>query len=206
MLYTEEKNAAYKFIETILEEYDCKKIMKKHFNENLVMSIDEEERFQLSNSCWICDELFDVGDEKVRDHCHITGKFRDAAHFSCNANCKLGKKVPVIFHNLKDYGSHLIIKEIIKFDVKVSVIPNGFEKYMAFTINRNLFFIGSMQFMNDSLDSLVKNLINEDVKYLSEEFSRKFLELVKEKGVYPYEYLKGFLEINCLIDVSFLVL
>ena len=70
------KNAAYKFNEAILEEYDyCKKIMKKHFNKNFVMSAEEEERFQLANSCWICNKLFDVGDEKVRDHYHVTGKY-----------------------------------------------------------------------------------------------------------------------------------
>ena len=91
------------------------------------MSVDEEERFQLANSCWICNKLFDVGDEKVRDHCHVTGKYRSAAHFSCNANCKLSKKVPVIFHNLRGYDSHLIIKEIGKFDVKVSATPNGLD-------------------------------------------------------------------------------
>ena len=85
----------------------------------------------------------------------MTGKFRGAAHFSCNANCKLRKKVPVIFHDLKVYGFHLIIKEISKFNVKVSVIPNGLEKYMAFKTNRNLVFVDSMQFMNSSLDSLV---------------------------------------------------
>ena len=84
------KNAAYKFIEEILKEcHCCKRIMKKHFNKNLVMSVDEEERFQLANSCWICNKLFDVEDEKVRDHCQVTGKFRGAAQFSCNANCKL---------------------------------------------------------------------------------------------------------------------
>ena len=110
-------------------------MMKKHFNKNLIISAEEEERFQLKNSCWICDKLFDVGDNKVRDHCHITGKYRGAAHWSCNINLKLTKKIPVIFHNLRGYGSHLIIKEIGKFDVKVSVIPNGFEKYMAFTID-----------------------------------------------------------------------
>ena len=101
----------------------------------------EEERFQVSNNCWICDKLFDVGDEKVRYHCHITGKIRGAAHWSCNVNLKLCKKIPVIFHILRCYDIHLIIKEIGKFDVKVSVIPNGLEKYMAFTINRNLIFI-----------------------------------------------------------------
>ena len=124
------------------------------------MSADKEERFQLANSCWICNKLFDVADEKVRDHCHVTGKYRGAAHFSCNANCKLSKKVPEIFHNLKGYDSHLIIEERGKFDVRVSVIPNGLEKYMAFTVNKNLVFIDSMQFMNSGLDSLVKNLIN----------------------------------------------
>ena len=63
------KNAAYKFIEAILEEFaHCKKVIKKYFNKNLVMSAEKEEEFQLSNSCWIFNKLFDVGDEKVRDH------------------------------------------------------------------------------------------------------------------------------------------
>ena len=123
----------------------------------------------MANSCWICGKLFDAGDEKVRDHYHVTGKFRGAAHFSCNANCKLSKKVPVIFHNLRGYDSHLIIKEISKFDVKVSVVPNGLEKYMAFTVNKNLAFIDSMQFMNSELDLLVKNLSNNDFTYLSDQ-------------------------------------
>ena len=79
-----------------------------------------------------------------------------------------------------------------KFDVKVSVIPNGLEKYMAFTVNKNLVFIDSMQFMNSGLDSLVKNLSDNDFKYLSEEFSGKCLELGKEKEVYPYEYMDSF--------------
>ena len=62
------KNAANRFIEAILEEYDyCKKMIKKHFNKNLIMSAEEEERFQLRNSCWNCDNLFDIGDDKVRD-------------------------------------------------------------------------------------------------------------------------------------------
>ena len=86
-------------------------LIKKHFNKNLIMSTEEEESIQLDNSCWICDKLFDVGDDKVRDHCHISGKYRGA--------------ITVIFHNLEGYDSHLIIKEVSKFDVKGSVIPNG---------------------------------------------------------------------------------
>ena len=92
------------------------------------MSSKEEERFQLSNSCWICDKLFDIGDYKGIDHCRIIGKYRGTSHWSCNINLKLSRKVPVIFHNLRGYDSHLIIKEISKFHVKVYVIPNGLEK------------------------------------------------------------------------------
>ena len=139
----------------------------------------EEERFQLTNICWICDKLYDVGDDKVRDHCHITEKYRGAAHWSCNINLKFSKEILVIFDNLRGYDSHLIIKEISKFDVKISVIPNWLEKYMTFTVNRNLVFIDSMQFMNSSLDSLVKNLLDNDFKYLSEEFSGELLKLLK---------------------------
>ena len=63
---------------------------------------------------------------------------------------------------------------------------------MAFTVNRNLVFIDSMLFMNSSLDKLVKNLSDEDFKYLSGEFSGEKLKLVKEKGVYPYKYMNSF--------------
>ena len=87
------------------------------------------------------------------------------------------KKLLVIFHNLRGYDIHLIINEIGKFDVKVTVIPNGLEKHMAFAINKTLVFIDSMQFMNFSLDALVKNVSNNDLKHLSQE--------KKKKGVYP---------------------
>ena len=88
------------------------------------------------------------------------------------------KKILVIFHNLGGYKSHLIIKEVSKFDIKVGVIPNGLEKYMAFTIITNLVFIEWTLFMNSSLNSLVKNLSDNNFKYLSEKFSCEFLELV----------------------------
>ena len=90
----------------------------------------------------------------------------------------------------------MIFKELSKFNVKISVIPNGLEKYMAFTINRNFVFIDSMQFMKPSLDSLVKNLMDKDFKYLYEEYSGGLLGLVKEKGVYLYEYMDSFKRFN----------
>ena len=85
------------------------------------MSEKEEHLFQQSNSCWICKKLIDNDEGKVRGHCHVTGKFRGAAHWDCNINFHLTKKVPVIFHNLEGYDSHLIFNELDKFDVKISV-------------------------------------------------------------------------------------
>ena len=160
------------------------------------MSAEEEERFQLSNICWICNKLFDVNDNKVRDHCHVNGKYRGASHSSCNVTFKMTKNVPVIFHNLKGYGNHSIFKELSKFNVEISAIPNGLETYMAFTINRNIVFIDSIQFIKSSLDSLVKNLGDRDFKYLSEEYSGELLELAKEKGVYPCKYMDSFKRFN----------
>ena len=96
------ENAAYEFIKAILKEHKyCKKVMNNYyFNQNLIMSEKEEHLLQQSNSCWICKRLIDNDDEKVRDHCHVTGKFRGAAHWDCNINFQLTKKVSVIFHNL----------------------------------------------------------------------------------------------------------
>ena len=64
----------------------------KYFNRNLIISEEGEEQFQLSSTCWICEKLIDDDNEKVRDHCHVAGKFRGAAHWSCNINIQLTKK------------------------------------------------------------------------------------------------------------------
>ena len=120
----------------ILKEYQyCKKVMEKHFNKNLIMS-EEEEQFQSSNTCWISEKLIDDDDEKVRDHCHVTGKFRGAVHWSCSL--QLTKKVPVIFHNLRGYDSHLIFDELNTFDVKIDVILNRLGKYKIFFFKQKL--------------------------------------------------------------------
>ena len=96
------------------------------------MGEKEKEQSQSFNTCWICEKLIDDDDEKVRDHGHITGKFRNAAHWSCNINLQLAKKVPVIFHNFRGYDSHLTFCKLKTFDVKIHVIPNRLEKYMTF--------------------------------------------------------------------------
>ena len=170
--------------------------MKDQFDKNLVMTEREEYLFQQSNNCWICKTLIDNDDEKVRDHCHITSKFRGAAHWDCNINFQLTKKAHVIFHNLKGCDRHLIFSEPLKFNLKVDVIPNGLEKYIAFFLGRDLVFIYSMQFINSILDKLVKNLSDEDFKYLIKEFGSENLEVLKQKGAYPYEYMNSFKRFN----------
>ena len=73
------------------------------------------------------------------------------------------------------------MKELRKFNLEITVIPNGLEKCMTFTINNKLIFIGSFRFLNSSLDSLVKSLSRYDFKYLSPEFDSNVLDLVKQK-------------------------
>ena len=190
-------NATYEFIKSILKQHEyCKKIMKYQFNKNLVMTEKEEYLFQQNNNSWICKKIIDKEDEKVRDHCRITSKFRGSAYWDCNINFQLTKKIPVIFHNLKGYDSHLIFSEQHKFNLKFDVISNGLEKYMALFLGRDLVFIDSMQSMNSSLDKLVKNLVNKDFKYLVKEFGCESLELLKQKGAYSYEYINSFKRFN----------
>ena len=186
------KNAVLKFIQCIFKEYNyCKNVMKKHFNKNLVMTGEENEEYERSNVCWFCENLTEFND-KVRYHCYITGKYRRSSLWKCNISLKITKKLPVIFHNFRGYDSHLIFKELSKFNCKISVIPNGLEKYMSFTLNGDIVFIDSMLFLNSSLDKLAKNLGSEYFKHLSKEFSGEKLELVKQKGIYPYEYFDSF--------------
>ena len=126
-------------------------------------------------------------DVKVGDHCNITEMYRSSACRDCNINLKLNHKIPVIFHTLKNYDSHLIIQELGKCNLKINVVPNGLEKYMSLTINNKLRFIDNFQFLSSLFDSLVKNLNKEDFKYLSREFDNNVLDLVKQKGFHPYK-------------------
>ena len=79
------------------------------------------------------------------------------------------------------------MNKIGKFNVKVDVILNVSKKYMAFTINKNLVLIDSKQFLNSGLEKLVKNLSDDDLKHLTQEFGSENLKLLKQKDAYPYE-------------------
>ena len=110
------ENAVYKFMEKMLYEVNyCKKIMRNKFNKPLKTTDDDELRFKLMDKCHICGRKYTDKNVRVRDHCHITGKFRGSAHQECNLKLRMKPediKIPVIFHNLRGYDSHLIMQQI----------------------------------------------------------------------------------------------
>ena len=79
------ENAVNKFMEKMLEEVEyCKTVIKKHFNKPLVITKVDEQHFKTMDGCHICGEKYTDKDGRIRDHCHITGKFRGSAHQECN--------------------------------------------------------------------------------------------------------------------------
>ena len=130
--------------------------------------------------------------DTVRDHCHVIGKFRGAAHNKCNINLRLPRKLPIIFHNLQRYDGHIIFKQLNNFDVDIDVIPKGIDKYMSIIVNRHITFIDSLQFYNSSLDTLASNLEDNDFKHLTSEFGIDKLEILNRKDSYPYEWLDSY--------------
>ena len=208
------KNAVYKFMESMLDEVkDCKKVMKKSFNKPLRMTEKNEKEFEEAKKCYICEKKYTDKDKRVRDHCHITGKYRGSAPQDCNLKLKIEPdkiKIPVIFHNLRGYDSHFIMQqigEIVKkhthknnkgkeTQMNINAIPNNMEKYMAFMLGNHLTFIDSFQFMSSGLDKLVSNLPIEAFKYTNKRFKQEQFELMKQKGVYPYDYMDSFEKFN----------
>ena len=212
-IYRGEK-AVYTFLEYMLDEVKyCKRIIKKEFNKPLKMTKENEEEFQKAEECHICNKKYSDKDIRVRDHCHITGKYRGSAHQECNLQLKLNPekvKIPVIFHNLRGYDSHFIMQEIgaivkdyeytnkkgQKCQMNINAIPNNMEKYMAFMLGNHLTFLDSFQFMSSSLEKLVGNLPKESLKYTSKMFKGTKFDLMIRKGVYPYDYMDSFDKFN----------
>ena len=208
------ENAVHKFMENMLEEVNwCKSKINKHFNKPLKMTKENETDFQKATKCYICDKPYKEKDIQVRDHCHITGKFRGSAHQDCNLKLQMKPyniKIPVIFHNLRGYDSHFIMQQIGEIAKKhtyknkrgeechmnINCIPNNMEKYMAFMLGNHLVFLDSFQFMSSSLDNLVKNLPDEAFKYTKQEFKNEQFNLMKQKGIYPYDHMDSFNRFN----------
>ena len=95
------------------------------------MTMHDKLVYDNSTICHICNE--ELGEDKVRDHCHLSGKFRGAAHEICNLKYKVPKFFPVVFHNLSGYDSHLFIKTLENIEGDISCIPNNEENYIFFT-------------------------------------------------------------------------
>ncbi|CAB4010357.1 Gastrula zinc finger [Paramuricea clavata] len=182
------EDATLVFLKTVLKEsIRCREMVNKIFKKKMVITPEQEAEFWMTRNCSICG--CDLGDDRVRDHDHVTGLFRGAAHNMCNLKYRITWKVPVVFHNLRGYDSHLIMQEIGKFKMNINVVPNNMEKYISFSLGKSLVFIDSIQFMASSLEALVSNLSPEDFKIVGQRWQGEDFDLVRQKGIFPYEYL-----------------
>ena len=165
------------------------KITSKYFKTKLELEMSQEEvQFQLAEECWLCENPLEG--EKVRDHDHLTGKYRGAAHNICNINCKQKSSsfVPIFFHNFSGYDCHLIFQELLiqafEKGYEPKIIPKSLENYVSVQVGC-LRFLDSYRFLSSSLNKLVKSLDNFPIMKL-EGMSD---DLFKKKLAYPYEYL-----------------
>ena len=206
-----------KYTKTKPEDEDAMDVFLKWLEEDVkaIANIEEKEmifteedrkQFNKASDCWICGEY--LGNDRVRDHCHFTGRYRGPAHNSCNLQYRKPESVSVFFHNLSGYDSHLFIKKIGSSDKKENIdcIPYNEEKYLTFskTIKTGQYtnkkgevkdkyfkivFKDSLKFMSSSLGALVNNLPKDAFKNLLKYFTPKQAEILKQKGFYPYEYM-----------------
>ena len=170
----------------------------------MIFTEEDTKHFNNASDCWICGE--ELGNDRVRDHCHFTGRYRGPAHNSCNLKYRKPKNISVFFHNLSGYDSHLFIKKLgtPNKNENIDCIPNNEEKYISFSktivtgqyTNKKgkvkdktfkIVFKDSLKFMSSSLGALVNNL--PAFKNLLNYFTPKQTELLKQKGFYPYEYM-----------------
>ena len=172
----------------------------------LRLTKEEQKMFYKAKTCHICKE--ELLDDRVRDHCHFTGKYRGAAHNTCNLKCKKPRVLPVIFHNLQGYDAHLFIKQLARLPGELNCIPSTEEKYISFSknikvdeykclktgkmipINFEIRFIDSFKFLQTSLPDLVSNLQPDDFNNKKEVFKEN-IDLLTRKGVYPYDYVSS---------------
>ena len=208
IIYTKtniDDNVAEIFVNKLAEV--TKSIYNDFYRQPKPLSLTKEEQilFNKEKFCHIC--KMELKNDKVRDHCHFTGKYRGAAHNKCNLMCKKPKILPVIFHNLQGYDAHLFIKQLAKLKGELNCIPSTEEKYISFSksikvgeykdcsgstfpINFEVRFIDSLKFLQSSLANLVGNLQPEDFINTKREFKNN-VDLLTRKGVYPYDYVSS---------------
>ncbi|XP_043478219.1 uncharacterized protein LOC122508763 [Leptopilina heterotoma] len=161
-----------------------------------VLSRQQLDDFRYASKCHICRNKIKPGDVKVRDHCHLTGKYRGPAHQDCNINYHESQIIPVVFHNLSGYDAHFIIEAIAtEFEGNVCLLPINKEKYIGFTKSVKgsyikFRFIDSFKFMASSLDKLASYLDEyKIVNTVFSNYSADKIKLLTRKGVFPYEYI-----------------
>ena len=164
----------------------------KNTNKDIIMTQEDEEDFRINNICRFCEK--EILSDKVRDHCHLTGSYRGLAHNTCNINVtqKQSNFIPFIFHNFSNYDCHMFFKKLVdkKNDkVKFDIIPKTNEEYISVTYGC-IRFIDSYRFLSSGLDSLVRNLDEDDFKILKKEFPDKW-QYLNKKLAYPYEYFNS---------------
>ena len=187
----------------MLEE-NVKSIYKRFDKpKEMIFGVKEREEFDEATECWIC--RGELGLDRVRDHCHLTGIYRGAAHNKCNLQYRKPKFIPVMFHNLSGYDSDLFIKNLGVTEGNINCIPNNEEKYISFSkdivvgeytnkngkvvaVKQQLRFVDSFKFMPSSLDKLTENLDKNCCVNTGKFYKGKQLSLLMRKGVYPYEY------------------
>lgn len=187
------------FVKSLIK--DARRIHKILRNNKPMTSLTRIQELDYVNatSCHICKQL--LINDKVRDHDHITSEYRGAAHSHCNLMYRVCSFIPVVFHNLTGYDSHLFIEELAKYEGHIKVIPKTKEKYLSFTkviktkdSNHpvQIKFIDSYQFLSSSLDTLSKSLSENDFINLCREFPDKNkFHLLMKKGIYPYDYMNS---------------
>ena len=113
-----------------------------------------------------------IESDKIRDHCHLTGKYRSPAHSKCNINVTQDKSdiFPIVFHNFSNYGCHMFFKKLVdkkKDKVKIKIIPKTIEEYISLKYGC-ITFLDSYRFLSSSLDSLVKTSVDNSPKTLND--------------------------------------
>ena len=140
----------------------------KNANKDIIMTDEDEEDYRNNDICRFCEKI--IESDKVRDHCHLTGKYRGPAHNTCNINVtqKQSNFIPFIFHNFSNYDCHMFFKKLVdkKRDaVDFDIIPKTNEEYISVTYGC-IRFIDSYRFLSSGLDSLVKTLVDNSNKTL----------------------------------------
>ena len=161
-------DAAQKFV-GMLEE-DIKRITNIP-KKKMIFGEKEEKRFDKETECLICNKNFVRGDVNVKDHCHFTGRYRGAAHNSCNLNYSKPNFTPVVFHSLSGYDSHLFIKNLGisegNIDCTLASQKKKKKKYRlevkneekTKSLHHQVRYIDSFKFMATSLDKLVNKTL-----------------------------------------------